>query len=175
MCLQNELYFCKRLDCPKTTDYCKTASCTLKLVNRTTQFGFFGCDLRKPVTKAHFRFSLYLRSNTIYKPFLIDFVEDGCSFLTRYFQNKTISNPLIKALLDPFMRHSNVKHSCPIMQNVLIHNWNINNFMFKDLIPSGEYLIKNHIYDPDGNVTIYKVNTYFVVPASGLLGFSIGK
>lgn len=82
---------------------------------------------------------------------------------------------MLDCMLDHVSENSNINHKCPYDGLVLARNLRINQVMFKDLIPQGEYIVRMRIYNANTNQTIIEPILHFVAPSTSLQSYSIGK
>ncbi|XP_073841469.1 uncharacterized protein [Musca autumnalis] len=116
--------------------------CKLKVVRR----GVVALNLRvglykTPVRNSTINLALYKRANG-YRPFLYNITENVCAF----FANRK-RYPVLKVLLDLFLVHSNLNHTCPYYDAIIVKDLVLNEELFKFLpVPEGEYLYKLKVF-----------------------------
>ncbi|XP_061402680.1 uncharacterized protein LOC133338527 [Musca vetustissima] len=116
--------------------------CKLKVVRR----GVVSLNVRvglyqTPVTNTSINIAVYKRANG-YRPFLYNISEDACAFLAnrkRY--------PVLKVLLDVLLAKSNLNHTCPFTDAIVVNDMVLEDKSFNFLpVPEGEYLFKMKVF-----------------------------
>ncbi|XP_075160775.1 uncharacterized protein LOC142233658 [Haematobia irritans] len=116
--------------------------CQLKVVGR----GLVSLNIRvglykTPVTNSTINIGLYKRANG-YKPFLYNTTENVCAF----FANRK-KYPIIKAVFDTFLKNSNLNHTCPYNDAIIVKDLILDESRFVYLpLPEGQYLAKANVF-----------------------------
>ncbi|XP_022230246.1 uncharacterized protein LOC111079382 [Drosophila obscura] len=128
--------------------YCRIEDCYLKSINRSYKYMSVKVNVWKPpITKLWVNFALYKRSSG-YKPFLYNITLDACKFV-----KNPKSNPVAAYFYAFITDYSNLNHSCPINDNVLILDKMSIDFVNHRItallpFPEGDYLLESH-WSPD--------------------------
>ncbi|KAH8232235.1 hypothetical protein KR032_002461, partial [Drosophila birchii] len=115
--------------------------CYLKSINRSYKYisGKFKV-YQLPITKAKVNFILWKRLNG-YKPFLYNVTVDLCKFLTT-----PKSSPVVKFVYESFVEYSNINHSCPFNNDLILEKLPIEflNYRLTKILPlpEGDYLFE---------------------------------
>uniref|UniRef100_A0A6P4EBN5 Uncharacterized protein LOC108041914 n=1 Tax=Drosophila rhopaloa TaxID=1041015 RepID=A0A6P4EBN5_DRORH len=121
-----------------TFDYC-----FLKSVNRTYKYLSLRVKLlQRPVTKIKVNVS-FLRRYSGYKPFMYNVTVDACRFI-----ENPKANPIAYYIYNFFAHHSNMNHSCPIDEDVVVEKLPTTaiNKQVTDVlpVPRGDYLFQSN-------------------------------
>ncbi|XP_068155039.1 uncharacterized protein [Drosophila tropicalis] len=113
--------------------------CFLKSVNRTYKYMSLKVNLLKsPVTKVKVNIAL-MQKLSGYKPFLYNITVDGCKLMANY----KAANPVTKFLFGLFLPFSNINHSCPFSDSIIVEKLPIDylntQFNFVLPFPKGDY------------------------------------
>ncbi|XP_061402681.1 uncharacterized protein LOC133338528 [Musca vetustissima] len=96
---------------------------------------------QSPVPNASLNLALYKRANG-YRPFLYNISQDACSF----FANRK-RYPVLKVLFDLFLDKSNLNHTCPYSDAIIVKDFVLEEKLFHYFpIPEGEYLFKMKVF-----------------------------
>ncbi|XP_016950938.1 uncharacterized protein LOC108025172 [Drosophila biarmipes] len=144
---------CTSLD-PEFADF---EYCYLKSVNRTYKYMSLKVNLlKKPITKVKVNAELLKRFSG-YKPYLYNVTVDACRFL-----KNTKSSPIAAYFYGFFKSHSNMNHSCPYDQDIVVEKLPISaiNTHFTEVLPFplGDYLFQTNWFAYDinrANVKVY--------------------
>ncbi|XP_070851655.1 uncharacterized protein [Drosophila suzukii] len=144
---------CTSLD-PEFADF---EYCYLKSINRTYKYMSLKVNLlKKPVTKIKVNAELLKRFSG-YKPYLYNVTVDACRFL-----KNPKSSPIAAYFYGFFKNHSNMNHSCPFNQDVVVEKLSIkaiNTHVTEVLpFPLGDYLFQTNWFAYDinrANVKLY--------------------
>ncbi|KNC21926.1 hypothetical protein FF38_12130 [Lucilia cuprina] len=94
-----------------------------------------------PVTNISINVGLYKRANG-YRPFLWNISQDACLFFAR--QNRF---PVLKFMLDLITEHSNINHTCPYNNDVIVKDLYLDSKYFKLMpFPVGQYMYKINVF-----------------------------
>nr|NP_001027131.1 uncharacterized protein Dmel_CG33688 [Drosophila melanogaster]AAZ66063.1 uncharacterized protein Dmel_CG33688 [Drosophila melanogaster] len=112
--------------------------CFIKAVNRTHKYIDIYVNLHQQVVNNVTVIKL-MRHNNGYKPFFVDVTIDVCKFL------KDPRQSIIKKLYDIYKNNSNINHTCPYKDVVIVHHlWTGNlesDFMKYLPLIDGDYAI----------------------------------
>ncbi|XP_034655002.1 uncharacterized protein LOC117892700 [Drosophila subobscura] len=123
---------------------CEVEDCYLRSINRSYKYVTLKLNtLKPPITKLWVNFALYKRFNG-YKPFLYNLTLDACRFV-----KNPKSNPVAAYFYDFISSHSNLNHSCPINDKVLMLDKMSTAFVNHRItallpFPEGDYLLESH-------------------------------
>ncbi|XP_013105438.2 uncharacterized protein LOC106085657 [Stomoxys calcitrans] len=96
---------------------------------------------KTPVTNSTANIALYKRANG-YRPFLYNKTHDICAF----FANRK-RFPFFYVMMGIFLERSNLNHTCPYNDAIMVKNLVLNEDMFHLIpIPEGDYRINANIY-----------------------------
>ncbi|XP_016996458.2 uncharacterized protein [Drosophila takahashii] len=115
--------------------------CYLKSINRSYKYISGKYKLHKiPFDNIKVHFIMWKRLNG-YKPFLYNITTDACKFL-----RNPKSNPVMKYLFESFNDFSNINHSCPYRNDLILDKLPIAflNYRVTQIlpIPEGDYLFE---------------------------------
>ncbi|KAH8308291.1 hypothetical protein KR059_010076, partial [Drosophila kikkawai] len=115
--------------------------CYLKSINRSYKYLSGKLKLNEiPLSNMKINFILWKRFNG-YKPFLYNITVDVCKFLA-----KPKSSPVAKFVYDTYVDYSNVNHSCPFNNDLVLDKLPVeflNHRVTKILpFPEGDYLFE---------------------------------
>ncbi|XP_059221397.1 uncharacterized protein LOC106094117 [Stomoxys calcitrans] len=116
--------------------------CRLKVIGRGVVTLNIKVALYKtPVTNSTLNIALYKKANG-FKPFLYNYTVDLCAF----FANRK-RYPVVKVLMELFVNNSNINHTCPYNDALMIKDLVFDEDRFQLLpIPEGEYMIKGKVF-----------------------------
>ncbi|KAH8305821.1 hypothetical protein KR059_011743, partial [Drosophila kikkawai] len=139
-------------------DFASFEYCFLKSVNRTYKYLSVKVNLHKtPVTKV--KVSILKRYNG-YKPFFYNVTVDACKFVVR-----EKPDPIATYLYSMFKSYSNMNHSCPFDNDILVEKLPIG-FINQQVtevlpVPHGDYLFHSNWLAYDINRAT--VSVYFTI------------
>ncbi|KAH8293955.1 hypothetical protein KR054_007016, partial [Drosophila jambulina] len=115
--------------------------CYLKSINRSYKYLSVKLKLYEvPLANMKVNFILWKRLNG-YKPFLYNITVDICQFLA-----SPKSSPVVKFVYETYMEYSNVNHSCPLDNDLVLEKLPVefmNHRVTKILpLPEGDYLFE---------------------------------
>uniref|UniRef100_A0A1I8Q8T4 MD-2-related lipid-recognition domain-containing protein n=1 Tax=Stomoxys calcitrans TaxID=35570 RepID=A0A1I8Q8T4_STOCA len=116
--------------------------CRLKVIGRGVITLNIKVALYKtPVTNSTLNIALYKKANG-FKPFLYNYTVDLCAF----FANRKRYS-VVKVLMELFVNNSNINHTCPYNDALMIKDLVFDEDRFQLLpIPEGEYMIKGKVF-----------------------------
>uniref|UniRef100_A0A1I8PLU0 MD-2-related lipid-recognition domain-containing protein n=1 Tax=Stomoxys calcitrans TaxID=35570 RepID=A0A1I8PLU0_STOCA len=116
--------------------------CRLKVIGRGIVSLNIKVGLYKtPVTNSTINMAFYKKANG-FKPFLYNYTVDICAF----FANRK-RYPVIKVFTDLFLENSNLNHTCPYNNAILVKDLVLNEDRFRFLpLPEGEYMLKVKVF-----------------------------
>ncbi|KAH8252245.1 hypothetical protein KR038_010892, partial [Drosophila bunnanda] len=141
-------------------DFDEFEYCFLKSVNRTYKYLSLKVNLHKlPITKVKINVAL-LKRYSGYKPFLYNVTVDACRFI----ENPGY-NPIAGFIHSLFKSHSNINHSCPMNEDIIVEKLSadfINTKLTKTLpFPHGDFLFHSNWIAYDINRAT--VDVYFTL------------
>ncbi|KAH8410908.1 hypothetical protein KR222_008224, partial [Zaprionus bogoriensis] len=115
--------------------------CFLKSINRTYKYASLKLLLHQvPVEDCLIHISMQKRLNG-YKPFLYNYTMDGCKFM----KNPNPGDKVSKFFLSLFRPYSNINHSCPYNNDIIVDKVPISFMNYKLTkilpLPKGDFLI----------------------------------
>ncbi|XP_036322422.1 uncharacterized protein LOC118736434 [Rhagoletis pomonella] len=111
------------------------AECRLRLVQRSlNEINIRLKILQPPLDNITVHLQFMKKSNG-YRPYLIDTKFDACKFIS------TKSNPMINYLYDFIRPYTNINHSCPYRNELIVKNLRINQKLLTaaTILPTGDY------------------------------------
>ncbi|XP_013104281.2 uncharacterized protein LOC106084880 [Stomoxys calcitrans] len=129
-CLDHDVKF-------SSFEICKLSVVGRGLVSLNIKVGLY----KTPVTNSTINVAIYKKANG-FKPFLYNYTVNVCAF----FANRK-RYPVIKVLFDIFLQHSNLNHTCPYYDAIVVKDLVLNENMFRLLpLPEGEYMFKLKVF-----------------------------
>ncbi|XP_023032267.2 uncharacterized protein LOC111518784 [Drosophila willistoni] len=124
--------------------------CQIKAVNRSYKYFELKIQLFKvPVSNVTVNVALMKRLNG-YKPFLYNVTFDACKFI-----KSTNKNPVINYFYGFLSKHSNINHTCPFNNDLLVDKVSIEfvNYQVVKVLPfpEGDYAVFTNWYAYDIN------------------------
>ncbi|XP_073831734.1 uncharacterized protein [Musca autumnalis] len=94
-------------------------------------------NIKEDTDNISLNMAIYKRANG-YRPFLYNFTNDICQFFLHPYRY-----PVVRVLLSTFMMNSNINHTCPYEDDIIVKDLVFDENMFSLLpLPDGQYMYK---------------------------------